>query len=180
MRSWVTFFSQTGTDIHNLSKKLGRYPDVIITNNEDINQINPNLLADIPSSTKFIKTTTKPSVNQYLEYIPENAFVTLHGWLRIVPEEICNSYEIYNLHPANLLLHPHLKGKDPQKRAAAELLQWSGNTIHRCTAELDAGEIKEYSTVLIEGLLEFEVIFKLHKDATNLWFNFLNKHLLYL
>jgi folate-dependent phosphoribosylglycinamide formyltransferase PurN len=147
---------------------------------EDINQINPNLLADIPSSTKFIKTTTKPSVNQYLEYIPENAFVTLHGWLRIVPEEICNSYEIYNLHPANLLLHPHLKGKDPQKRAAAELLQWSGNTIHRCTAELDAGEIKEYSTVLIEGLLEFEVIFKLHKDATNLWFNFLNKHLLYL
>ena len=77
------------------------------------------------------------------------------------------------------MLHPHLKGKDPQRRAVAEGLKWSGNTIHRCTAELDSGEIKEYSTVLIEGITESEVFEKLHKDATNLWFTFLNKHLIY-
>lgn len=177
MRPWVAFFSQTGSDIYNLSEKLGRSPNIIVTNKQDLTNINPltyNKFKDI-----IVQTSLNPTVEEYKKVIPKNAFVTLHGWLRIVPEEICNSYEIYNLHPANLLLHPHLKGKDPQKRAAAELLQWSGNTIHRCTAELDAGEIKEYSTVLIEGLLEFEVIDKLHKDATNLWFNFLNKHLLY-
>ena len=177
MKPWVTLFSQTGTDIYNLTEKLGKSPDVIVTNKQDLTSINPltfNKFKDI-----IVQTSSKPTVEEYMQIIPENALVTLHGWLRIVPEEVCNSREIYNLHPANLLLHPHLKGKDPQKRAAAELLQWSGNTIHRCTAELDAGEIKEYSTVLIEGLLEFEVIDKLHKDATNLWFNFLNKHLLY-
>jgi folate-dependent phosphoribosylglycinamide formyltransferase PurN len=177
MRPWVTFFSQTGTDIYNLSEKLGKSPDIIVTNRQDLININPLTYNKFKDTIKH--TSNKPTVEEYKNILPDNAFVTLHGWLRIVPEEICNNYEIYNLHPANLLLHPHLKGKDPQKRAAAELLQWSGNTIHRCTAELDAGEIKEYSTVLIEGLLEFEVIDKLHKDATNLWFNFLNKHLLY-
>lgn len=177
MRPWCCFFSQTGTDIYNLSEKLGRSPDVIVTNRQDLTSINPLTYNKFKGVIK--QTSNKPTIDEYKNIIPNGAFVTLHGWLRIVPEDICNSYEIYNLHPANLLLHPHLKGKDPQKRAAAELLQWSGNTIHRCTAELDAGEIKEYSTVLIEGLLEFEVIDKLHKDATNLWFNFLNKHLIY-
>lgn len=177
MRPWVCFFSQTGTDIYNLSEKLGKLPDVIVTNKQDLTTINP--LTYNKFKDRIVQLPDKPTVEEYKKVIPANAFVTLHGWLRIVPEEICNSYEIYNLHPANLLLHPHLKGKDPQKRACAELLQWSGNTIHRCTAELDAGEIKEYSTVLIEGLLEFEVYDKLHKDATNLWFTFLNKHLLY-
>ena len=177
MRPWCCFFSQTGTDIYNLSEKLGRSPDVIVTNKQDLTSINPLTYNKFKDVIK--QTSNKPTIDEYKNIIPNGAFVTLHGWLRIVPEDICNSYEIYNLHPANLLLHPHLKGKDPQKRAAAELLQWSGNTIHRCTAELDAGEIKEYSTVLIEGLFEFEVVDKLHKDATNLWFNFLNKHLLY-
>jgi folate-dependent phosphoribosylglycinamide formyltransferase PurN len=177
MRPWVAFFSQTGTDIYNLSKKLNRCPDLIITNKQSLDGVNSNLINDYGAS--IFQISKSPTIEEYKHILPKDSFITLHGWLKIVPEEICEQYEIYNLHPANLLLHPHLKGKDPQKRAAAELLQWSGNTIHRCTAELDAGEIKEYSTVLIEGLLEFEVISKLHKDATDLWFTFLNKHLIY-
>ena len=177
MRPWVALFSQTGSEIYNISKKLNRSPDLVITNRQNLEGVNQELINEF--GAKIFQISKSPSVEEYKHHIPENAFVTLHGWLRIIPEEICNTYEIYNLHPANLLLHPHLKGKDPQKRAVAELLQWSGNTIHRCTAELDSGEIKEYSTILIEGLLEFEAIDKLHKDATNLWFNFLNKHLSY-
>lgn len=177
MKPWITFFSQTGSEIYNLSKKLHRSPDLIITNKQSLEEVNQNLVTEY--GTKILQISKSPSIEEYLQHIPENSFVTLHGWLKIIPAEICEKYEIYNLHPANLLLHPHLKGKDPQKRAAAEQLKWSGNTIHRCISELDGGEIKEYSTVLIECLNESEIYTKLHKDATNLWFTFLNKHLIY-
>jgi len=177
MRPWVAFFSQSGTEIYNISEKLGRYPDFIVTNKQELEGVNPLLLSS--AGERIFEVNKQTTLGEYLHNIPFNSFVTLHGWLRIVPAEVCEKYEIYNLHPANLLLHPHLKGKDPQKRAAAERLKWSGNTIHRCTAELDGGEIKEYSTVLIEDMTESEVIEKLHKDATDLWFTFLKKHLVY-
>lgn len=177
MRKWVTFFSQTGSEIYNLSQKLDRYPDIIVTNREISNGINKSLLKTLPINTQFIAIPNKPTLEDYHSIIPDNSIVTLHGWLRIVPAEICEKYEIYNLHPANLLLHPHLKGKDPQKRAVAELQKWSGNTIHRCTAELDGGEIIATSKVLIENMFEFEAIHEIHKDATELWFNFLKEKL---
>jgi folate-dependent phosphoribosylglycinamide formyltransferase PurN len=177
MRTWVTLFSQTGTEIFNLSKQLGRYPDVIITNKQDLNQINPALLANIPINTKFIKVSEKPTVEEYIEYITDNSFVTLHGWLRIIPSTVCDKYEIYNLHPANLIHNPNLKGKDPQKMAYEQKLIFSGNTIHRCTAELDAGEIIDHSYTSIEGLTLDEIVRTLHEDATNLWYRFLKKHL---
>lgn len=177
MRPWVAFFSQTGSEIYNISKKLHRSPDLIITNKQSLEGVNQNLINEY--GAKIFQISKSPTIEEYKHHIPENSFITLHGWLRIVPEEICDQYEIYNLHPANILLHPHLKGKDPQKRAAAEQLKWSGNTIHRCTSELDGGKIMEYSTVLIECLTESEIYEKLHKDATNLWFIFLNKHLVY-
>ena len=39
---WVTFFSQTGTEIVDISKKLDRWPDKIITNErpEHLRKIN--------------------------------------------------------------------------------------------------------------------------------------------
>jgi folate-dependent phosphoribosylglycinamide formyltransferase PurN len=178
MRPWVTFFSQTGSEILNLSQKLERYPDVIITNKQTLVSVNQELLASLPVTTKLVQTTYFPNIDEYYEHITENAFVTLHGWLRIIPAAVCEKYEIYNLHPANLKLHPHLKGKDPQKRAVAELLPVTGNTIHRCTSVLDAGEIASTSTVNIESLFEFEAIHKIHEDATNLWYSFLKDKLI--
>jgi len=88
MRPWVTLFSQTGTEIFNLSKRLNRYPDVIITNKQDLTRANPALLACIPMNTKFIQLPVKPTTEEYLEHIPDNAFVTLHGWLRIIPPAV--------------------------------------------------------------------------------------------
>jgi len=177
MRPWVTLFSQTGTEIFNLSERLNRYPDVIITNKQDLTRANPALLACIPMNTKFIQLPVKPTTEEYLEHIPDNAFVTLHGWLRIIPPAVCEQYEIYNLHPANLVHNPNLKGKDPQKMAHEQRLVFSGNTIHRCTAELDAGEIIDHSYTSIEGLVLDEVVRTLHEDATDLWYRFLKKHL---
>jgi methionyl-tRNA formyltransferase len=176
MRPWVTFFSQTGTEIYNVSKKLGRYPDVIITNKpfEDLS-ISLNLIMHSPNT--IIHLDNRPSVEDYYKHIPNNAFVTLHGWLRIVPKEICEKFEIYNLHPANLNIHPHLKGKDPQQRAYDEKLELSGNTIHRCTSELDGGEVLLTSAVPIKGLSVDKVFSKLHDDATTLWYLFLKQRL---
>ena len=44
MRPWITFFSQTGTEINNLCKSLGIYPDGIITNRHSTERINPDLV----------------------------------------------------------------------------------------------------------------------------------------
>ena len=176
MRPWVTLFSQSGTEIFKLSEKLGRYPDIIITNKPPgDSSISLNLL--MHSSNSITHLSNRPLVQDYYDFIPNNAFVTLHGWLRIVPEEICEQYEIYNLHPANLIHNPELKGKDPQKMAYDQKLIFSGNTIHRCTAELDAGEIIDHSYLSIEGLTLEETINNLHNDATDLWYRFLKKHL---
>jgi folate-dependent phosphoribosylglycinamide formyltransferase PurN len=174
MRPWVTLFSQTGTEIYNLIQRLNRVPNMIITNNQTHN-INTNLLVDYGYNWKYLQS--KPTVEEYFKYIPEGSLVTLHGWLRIIPKEVCEKYEIYNLHPANLIHNPDLKGKDPQKMAYERKLIFSGNTIHRCTAELDAGEIIDHSYTTIEGLTLNEVIHTLHKDASDLWYRFLKKHL---
>ena len=57
MRPWCCFFSQTGTDIYNLSEKLGRSPDVIVTNRQDLTSINPltyNKFKDVIKKCKLL------------------------------------------------------------------------------------------------------------------------------
>jgi len=175
-RPWVTLFSQTGSEIYNISKKINRVPDVIITNKpkDKFLEIKPELFDEY--GDRFVWLSKKPTVEEYIEAIPLGSFVTLHGWLRIIPPEICEAYEIYNLHPAPLKMYPHLKGKDPQIRIWQENLEYTGNTIHKCTAELDAGEILVQNLVPLgewkfDGLNE---IFKItHEAATELWCGFL-------
>ena len=42
--NWVALFSQTGTEIVELSKAIGREPDVVLTNSYAYNnKVNPNL-----------------------------------------------------------------------------------------------------------------------------------------
>ena len=45
MRSWVTFFSQTGTEIYDLSNTLSIYPDGILTNKQEHKTTNIGLKA---------------------------------------------------------------------------------------------------------------------------------------
>ena len=35
-RPWIAFFSQTGTEINDLSNALGIYPELIVTNKSDL------------------------------------------------------------------------------------------------------------------------------------------------
>jgi folate-dependent phosphoribosylglycinamide formyltransferase PurN len=176
-RPWVTFFSQTGSEIYNIIRILSKVPDVIVTNKplKDIETINLDFLDEYGPRMVFV--SNRPEAVEYMSVIPDNAIVTLHGWLRIVPPEVCEEYEIYNLHPAPLLKYPHLKGKDPQIRTFNEKLEYSGNTIHKCIAELDAGPVLAQNLVPVKGFSLDEIFEKTHKAATDLWVDFLKEKL---
>jgi folate-dependent phosphoribosylglycinamide formyltransferase PurN len=172
---WVTFFSQTGSEIYKISKKINRVPDVIVTNKPKNNvlEINQDLFFEYVD--RIVWLPKKPSIEEYRQVIPKNALVTLHGWLRIIPPEICEEYEIYNLHPAPIHLdgYDKYKGKDPQIRIFEDKAKYSGNVIHECIPELDAGKILAKNYFDVQGL-DLETIFKLtHSKATELWCSFL-------
>ena len=57
MRKWVTFFSQTGSEIYKLSNRLGRTPDAIITNSE---KIRPEVIDKFGDSIVYIGS--KPTI----------------------------------------------------------------------------------------------------------------------
>lgn len=174
-RNWVTFFSQTGSEIYKISKKINRIPDVIVTNKpkSEILEINTGLIEEY--GAKIIWLPPKPSVFDYINAIPPSSVVTLHGWLRIIPPEICCLYEIYNLHPAPIHLEGYdkYKGKDPQVRIFEDKAKYSGNVIHKCIAELDAGEILAKNHFEVRGF-DLDMVFKItHSKATELWCGFL-------
>ena len=172
---WTALFSQTGSEIYNISKKLNRAPDIIVTNKpkDKILEIKPELFDEYRD--RFVWLPKKPTVEEYIEAIPKGSFVTLHGWLRIIPAEVCELYEIYNLHPAPIHLEGYdiYKGKDPQVRIFEDKTKYSGNVIHKCIPELDAGEIIAKNQFDVSGF-DLDMVFKLtHAKATELWCGFL-------
>jgi len=174
-RKWVVFFSMTGSEIYKISKRINRVPDVIVTNKskDKVLEINEDLFLEYGNKITWLPKT--PSIEEYRQIIPKGAFVTLHGWLRIIPPEICQEFEIYNLHPAPIHLKGYeiYRGKDPQVRIFEDKAKYSGNVIHECIAELDAGKILAQNHFNIQGF-DLDMIFKLtHSKATELWCSFL-------
>ena len=171
-KHWTALFSHTGSEIVNISKKLGRTPDVIITNkapgSEDIHEgIRDN-----------IYTRNKPTVEDYRKVLEPGTVVTLHGWMRIVPPEICREYKMYNLHPGLITKYPELKGKDPQEqvfnndyasRHGTKEYDFVGCVIHRVSPGVDEGlVIAECSTRNnFSGVDTLSC--HLHGMATDLW-----------
>lgn len=149
---------------------------MIISNRrlESERRINPNLPID-----RLYFTGNKPQASDYLHYLRqlENPIVTLHGWLRIVPEEICNEYEMYNGHPGLITKYPELKGKDPQMRAFQGDYNTGGCVIHKVTPGVDEGEILMEREVGIR-LLDLDGLFRtLHKTSADMWIEFLKERL---
>ena len=132
---WVAFFSQTGTEIVEISESLGRWPDKIITNKrpDHLRTINDKLL-----EKEIIYLPNKPTEDDYDAVLQDNTIITLHGWLRVVPPVICNKYLIYNGHPGLITEYPELKGKDPQVRAYEGIKEGkypsAGAVIHKVIA----------------------------------------------
>tara|TARA_R110002126_G_scaffold289215_1_gene443803 strand:- start:757 stop:1275 length:519 start_codon:yes stop_codon:yes gene_type:complete len=166
------FFSQTGSEIATIARRLGRWPDKIITNErpERLRTISPKL-----AGIDIIYLSNKPTVEEYLEVLgTEPCKVTLHGWLRIMPPEVIAIHpNMFNGHPGLITEHPILKGKDPQEKAYNLGLTVSGCVIHQVTVGVDEGPILEERMVEIKNLSLDEVYSELHKTSIDLWVEFL-------
>ena len=187
---WVAFFSQTGSEIVNISKKLNRYPDLIVTNKQDDQGTNIELIYKRSTGAlPFIQLPKRPAEIDYLRAADtlnfsilnddwkKDVFVTLHGYLRILPPQFTKSSNIYNGHPGAIHIHPELKGFNPQKKAWEANHIRVGCVIHKVTPELDDGPI--ISKCLIDNKFNTykELEKALHVESTKLWINFLNERL---
>lgn len=170
--TWIAFFSQTGSEIANISEALGRYPDLIITNKD------PEKCQDVDQRIdRLYHISRKPSVEEYEEILSvfENPIITLHGYLRILPEEICKKYEIYNGHPGLITEYPELKGKDPQLRAFEGKYEQAGAVLHKVIPEVDEGEVIDEGRFSAEGL-SLDELFRILKGVSlDMWCKFLKK-----
>lgn len=174
-RPWISFFSQTGSEIVNLQQALGRTPDLIVTNRR------PDHLRKINEGIEVCyEMSNKPTLEEYEEVLSryDNPLITLHGWLRILPEEIANKYEIYNGHPGLITLYPDLKGKDPQVKAWEANYKVIGSVIHKVTAGVDEGPVVLERAYNSDKLLSLDDTFRiLHNISTDLWIKFLKERL---
>lgn len=173
-RPWIAFFSQTGGEIADIANSIGRWPDVIITNER------PEHLRTIDERVEkqgYFTWANKPSEEDYISQFEKysNLLVTLHGWLRIVPPYVCERTEIYNGHPGLITMYPELKGKDPQEKAFNLKHEQIGCVLHKVTAGVDEGKIiAEERTNAFQ--LELDDIFRILKDRSlYLWTDFLKK-----
>jgi folate-dependent phosphoribosylglycinamide formyltransferase PurN len=139
---WVAFFSQTGSEIVELSKALGRKPDLLVTNNfEEKIRFHP----EVKKLDVTIQSARHSLLMDYFRaqkvFDPLSTLITLHGYLRILPEDICNKYGILNGHPGLITLYPELKGKDPQVKAWEGDYRIVGSVVHQVQPEVDEGPI---------------------------------------
>jgi folate-dependent phosphoribosylglycinamide formyltransferase PurN len=181
VKNWIALFSQTGSEIANISEKLGKKPDLVITNRR------PSYLREIDSritSEKFIlhETANKPKEenlkNIFKQYAQDNGLIiTLHGWLRIMPPDICEQYKIYNGHPGLITKYPELKGKDPQVRMMNGSYDTMGCVLHEVTAGVDEGEILLSKEVSRKELEEQDIFRILSNISQELWIKFLKNKL---
>ena len=172
-RPWIAFFSQTGSEIVDIARSLKRWPDVIVTNERPANlrTINPEIL----EQDLLVTTSNKPSAEELLEILAyyNDPIVTLHGWLRIMPANICESFNIFNGHPGLITEYPELKGKDPQIRAFEGKYPIMGCVLHKVSAGVDEGRIIAEERFNAFNITE-EDMWKVTRDRSlYLWCQFL-------
>lgn len=175
-RPWIAFFSQTGSEIANISEALKREPDLVITNKD------PFKCQDVDERIdRMYHLPGKPKVEDYEEILSgfDNPIITLHGYLRILPKEICEKYQIYNGHPGLITEYPELKGKDPQVRAYEGIKEGkysvAGAVLHKVIPEVDEGKIIAEERFNTFGL-SLDDLFRILKDRSlYMWINFLRK-----
>lgn len=143
--NWGVLISQTGSEIVAISEKLGILPSLIVTNN--ITKISPrNMEIFGENNIEIVTVPRRPNIVNYLRSrINLKELITLHGYLRILPEELFPYLKgkIYNGHPALITVYPELKGFNKQEDIAGnqEKYELCGSVIHECIPELDAGKV---------------------------------------
>lgn len=186
-KHWVALFSQTGSEIARLKECLGRWPDTIITNNSDVDswcdslkdlkkRINGRSYLGPKVNIKIVNPSQAKTLNALHRFAQKDSLVTLHGWLRIVPEDKCDQYDIYNGHPGLINVHPELKGKDPQIRAYEAGHATIGSVVHKVTPVVDDGEIIEWTaTYQDKDDVWADVLAKFQHTSFSSWVKFFEK-----
>ena len=178
--NWIAFFSQTGSEIVELSKSIGRKPDLLVTNNfEEKIKFHPGV-RDLGVTIMSAKHDMLMNYfrNQVVYNVPQT-LISLHGYLRILPADLCEKYEIYNGHPGAIGLYPELKGKDPQEKVWQDNDRYTiiGSVVHKVTAGVDEGEIVSKVTVpnLVKSLDEMYGTLK--QTSLQSWIKFMEDKL---
>ena len=172
---WIAFFSQTGAEIADIASSLGRWPDIIVTNERPskLRTIDGRILDNVED--RLVVIPNKPTIDDYEVVLEDNALTTLHGWLRIMPKTICEKYLIYNGHPGLITEYPELKGKDPQVRAFEGKYPVAGAVLHKVIPEVDEGKIIAEERFNAFNL-SLDDLFRILRDRSlYMWINFLKK-----
>jgi len=176
--NWVVFISQTGSEVMSLSKKIGKVPQIIVTNNvvklsvEVKNWISEERI-DVFSLTR------KPSLEHFIKlstHIDSNSLITLHGFTRIIPKEFIDKFSrIFNGHPGLITEYIELRGLDPQKRAFDSQYRKIGSVIHKVILEVDGGEIVCSANISLNDYTSLEEYYSLLKHTSLVtWLLFFN------
>lgn len=177
MAKWIAFFSQTGSEIVNLSKELGRVPDLIVTNNDEGGYRGITWHPGIRELGTTIMYAQHDRIVDYFvgdnAYLSKDTLITLHGYLRIIPPRMCNKYEMYNGHPALITLYPELKGKDPQERTWEGSYNTIGSVVHKVTEGVDEGEVISSVAYANRSNSKDELYSKLKQSSLEAWLWFL-------
>jgi len=176
---WVAFFTQTGSEICDLSERINIKPSLIITDNVYDDPTVDSRIHTMPCVKRInYKVRNKQEKeDMYREHLKDADVITLHGWLNIVPPVICNKFRIYNGHPGLITLYPELKGKNPQERVFESIgkYMYVGSVVHKVTSEIDGGDVivaaKTYNTHC--STLD-ETYATLKKTSLDSWVDFFN------
>ena len=165
--NWIPFFSQTGSEIAEIIESTGLEPLMIITNKKSL---------EYDSRLKKFNVLHFTDFNSLLRIksILDTNIVTLHGFLRIIPENLI-TFHMYNGHPGLITKYPELKGFNPQEKAFKLKLKTSGSVIHKVTSEVDSGEILASKEINIEDTSLEEIYGKLHENSIQLWVEFFSE-----
>lgn len=177
---WCCFVSQSGAEMVSLCEKFNIIPDRVITNNAKKLSVN---------TYKFLRENRViiieiPFNPEWIDYkdILVNNFVTLHGYLRILPREYFSlscSWNTFNGHPGLITKHPTLKGKNPQEKAYIKGMEVIGSVVHEVTKDVDEGRIVEWDSVTIDPKVASldDYYNALKRTSFQSWVKFFNKKL---
>lgn len=174
-KSWIALFSQTGSELIYICQRLQIQPDLVATNNDNYDLFSTPFAPIVVESSKDIFERLRQIKN------PEDYIITLHGFLRIIPPDICEKFEIYNGHPGDIVTYGDLlKGKDPQQKAWDLKHKTARAVIHRVTPVVDDGEVVAMTPLIpiTETLTDVNVLINLLKaDSVQAWVRLLKEKL---
>lgn len=130
--------------------ETSRFRELANTTQKPFSHIDPG-----PYRTRMSEEAEHACVNQLKEWNTE--LVVLAGFMRVVKKPLLDAFphHIINLHPSLLPKYP---GLDAVKRAYEAGESQTGCTVHRVTAEVDAGTIIAQKSVPIQSGESYESV----------------------